>query len=323
MVISGQVINEPQSVKVPHLRNLYRKQGLTIAAGPQKTGFGFTHDGAIDNLTSFLQLSQFNSWPTSVKDDLVQFLLAFDTGTAPTVGYQVTIDQGNAGSPSTSADLGLLVARALANDIDLVAQGSVQGALHGLLFDTAGQTFRSDTTGLGPWTQAQLTSLLQTGAAALTFSGVAPGQGTRIALDRDLDGVLDGDEAAVTYGAGTAGCAGMPRIAANSEPRLGNVLFAWVGENAPPSGFGFLMLGFAQTSQPVAGIQLLVDPAIGPPVVVFVGADARATATWPLPIPAAANYANVQLCGQFAWLDACGPAGLSATPGLRIVTRPQ
>src|SRR5262249_42889370 len=116
MVISGQIINTSQSFKVPQLRNLYRKQGLTRGPGPQKTGFGFTNDGAIDNLTSFLALQQFNSWPASVKDDLVQFLLAFDTGTAPAVGYQVTIDQANATDPVATGDLALLVARALAGD---------------------------------------------------------------------------------------------------------------------------------------------------------------------------------------------------------------
>src|SRR5262249_35630767 len=153
----------PQQQKVPELRNLYRKLGFSRSAGPQKSGFGYTHDGALDNLSNFLAQPVFNPWPSSTKDDIVEFLLAFDTGTAPAVGYQVTIDQTNATDPTANADLNLLVARALAGDLDLIARGVVQGALRGLQFDTSLQTFRADAAGTGPFTQAQLLGLLQTG----------------------------------------------------------------------------------------------------------------------------------------------------------------
>ena len=320
-VITATVLQEPQQQKVPELRNLYRKLGFARTAGPKKSGFGYTHDGALDTLTTFLAQPVFNQWPAATKDDIVEFLLAFDTGTAPAVGYQVTVDQANATDPTANADLDLLVARALAGDLDLVAKGSVQGQLRGLQFDTALQTFRADATGAGPFTLAQLRVLLQGGSAALTFTGVAPGSGTRIGRDRDLDGLLDGDARALGYGNGTAGCAGLPAIAANAESRLGNPGFAFVGDHAPPAGFGFFALGFAAAAQPLLGVQLLVDFSVGAPVAVLVGSDGRGTGIFRLPMPPDPGYANIQLYSQFAWLDGCGPQGLSASPGLRITTR--
>src|SRR5262249_47862545 len=53
---SGQHIDrialqESQDMKVPQLRNLYQKTGFTDAPGVvNKRGFGFTHNGAVDNL---------------------------------------------------------------------------------------------------------------------------------------------------------------------------------------------------------------------------------------------------------------------------------
>jgi len=323
MIINNSVIQSPQQMKAPQLRNLYRKQGFSRTAGPQKSGFGFTHDGALDNLTNFLALPQFNSWPTAVKDDLVQFLLAFDTGTAPITGFQVTLDQQNAGNAQVNADLDLLIARAQAGDIDLVAHGSVQGTLRGLRFDTALQTFTTDTTGTGPFGKPQLLALAQAGNAALTFTGVPPGSGVRIGIDRDLDGQRDGDEAVLRYGIPTAGCAGVPTIDANGEPRLGNASFAVVGQNVPALAFGLFGLGFAPIDQPLLGIHLLTDITMPGALIDFVSSDARGAHAHALPVPAAPIYANLHAYAQFAWSDPCGPQGLSASAALDIGVRPQ
>src|SRR5204863_17890 len=57
---NGQIINhtalqEAQDMKVPQLRNLYKKTGFTDQPGVvNKRGFGFTHNGAVDNLFDFL-----------------------------------------------------------------------------------------------------------------------------------------------------------------------------------------------------------------------------------------------------------------------------
>ncbi len=322
-VITAAVLQEPQQMKVPQLRNMYRKVGFSRTAGPQKLGFGYTHDGALDTLTSFLAQPVFNPWAAGTKDDIVTFLLAFDTGTAPTVGYQTTLDQLTSADPGVIADLNLLVARALAGDIDLTVAGRLSGELHGLRFDTATQTFRVDQSGRGPFTLAQLQTLAQGGSATLTFTGTAPGTGTRTALDRDLDGALDVDELALAYGIATAGCNGTPLLGGNSEPRVGNAAFALIGNAGPASGPGLLLIGFGAASQPVLGIQLLVDPSQGPPIALTVGSDARRTAFWRLAIPADPGYAGIHLFSQFIWVDPCGPAGFSASAGLDLTVRAQ
>src|SRR6185436_2933050 len=74
-----------QDIKVPQLRNLYRKTGFTDQPGAvNKRGFGFTHTGAVDNLFDFLKFPGFNFGSTQVvgdanRGDSEQFLLDFDT----------------------------------------------------------------------------------------------------------------------------------------------------------------------------------------------------------------------------------------------------
>ena len=60
----------------------------------------------------------------------------------------------------------------------------------GLWYQPASSTYRSDKTGLGPYTQAQLKTKIQTGDT-LTFMGVPLGSGIRMGIDRDLNGELD------------------------------------------------------------------------------------------------------------------------------------
>ena len=299
-------------MKVPHIRNMYRKVGFSRAAGPQKAGFGYVHDGSLDTLTSFLAQPVFNPWRqtlgNNVMGPIVQFVLAADTGTAPLVGYQVSTDSTNVTSAAVTSDLHLMITRARVTptpDIDLIALGILNQAPIGLRYDPVAQTFRSSITGVGPFTLAQLQTEVQNGAA-LTFVGVAPGTGQRAALDRDQDGILDGDEAALGYGVATAGCPGVPSIAANSEPRLGNTSFAVTGRSAPASGFGWLLMGFGQSSLPMVGVQILIDPNLNP-ASFFLGTDVRGSAVQPMALPTAASWANTNLFAQFLWLDACAP----------------
>lgn len=327
-IITGSLLQEPQQMKVPQIRNMYRKVGFNRAAGPQKIGFGYVHDGSLDNLTNFLAQPVFNPWRSAlgagVMAPIVAFVLAADTGTAPLVGFQVTVSSANVASPGVTSDLNLMVARASVTpiaDIDLIALGVVNGVSQGLKFGVVTQLFSSSVTGSGPFTLAQLRTLLQNSNTALTFEGVAPGTGLRSALDRDADGLLDGDEAAIGYGASTAGCSASPGIAANSESRLGNSAFALLGTRAPVNGFGFLVLGFGSAALPVAGITLLVDSNLSS-VVTFLGADLRGTAIKELPLPNDLSFANLSLFAQFAFIDSCAPQGLSASRGLQFTLRP-
>jgi YVTN family beta-propeller protein len=320
MLITSLILMEVQQMKVPQLRSVYRKTGFQRAAAPQKSGFGYTKDGVVDTLATFLNLSQFNTWPVATKDDIATFLMAFDTGTAPTVGYQTTIDQTNATSAAVTSDLALLTARALAGDIDLIAQGVLDGRAAGLLYSPASGTFAVDRTGEGPHTLATLVARAQNGLATLTFTGVTPGSGTRLALDRDLDGARNGDENGLAYGIGTAGCNGDVVLLGNSEPRVANAGFALVADHGPVNGGGLLALGLAPASLPVAGVTLLVDLSVG--FFTFVPTDGLGVASYRLPIPANPALAGLPLYAQVAFVDACAPGGLSSSRGLSLSLRP-
>ena len=95
-LIDKTALQESQDIKIPQLRNLYEKTGFTDAPGVvNKRGFGFTHNGAVDNLFDFLKFPGFNfgSDPVAAdakRRDVEQFLLCFDTGMAPAVGYQMS-----------------------------------------------------------------------------------------------------------------------------------------------------------------------------------------------------------------------------------------
>src|SRR4029077_2502808 len=110
---------------------LYQKTGFTDAVGVvNKRGFGFTHNGATDNLFDFLHFPGFNFPAGTAGDDqrrdLEAYLLAFDTGLAPAVGAEVTFD-GGTGDAARVARMDSLVARANLGDCDLVAHGRVGG----------------------------------------------------------------------------------------------------------------------------------------------------------------------------------------------------
>jgi len=199
---SGQHIDhfalqEAQDMKVPHLRNLYQKTGFTDAVGVvNKRGFGFTHNGASDNLFDFLHFPGFNFSAGAPGDeqrrDLEAYLLAFDTGLAPAVGAEVTFD-GGAGDAARVARMDTLVTRANFGDCDLVAHGRVDGARRNWLFSNS--AWHADRTGAADLTSPQLRALAHAGAE-LTLLGVPVGSGGRMALDRDRDGFPNGDELA-------------------------------------------------------------------------------------------------------------------------------
>lgn len=307
-------------MKVPQLRNMYRKVGFNRTAGPQKSGFGFIHDGSIDTLTSFFAQPVFNPWPSGTKDDIVTFLNVFDTGTAPLVGYQFMVTQANATAAATTSAFALTTTRAAAGDCDVTAHGRLDGALVGLLYDAVAATWRSDVAGVGPFTQAQLVSKAQAGNAALAFTCVTPGQGQRVARDRDGDGALNGDEGLLAYGASTPGCAGPSTLVANSEPRVGNGQFGYVLGNAQANTFGVVALALGQSSLPALGVQVLVDPATA--VTFAVAADGFGQGVHPFPIPTTPANVGLSLYAQALWLDWCGSELWAGSPGLRLTIRP-
>ena len=202
---NGQVIDKfalqaAQDMKVPQLRNLYKKTGRKDSTGVvNKRGFGFTHNGSSDNLFDFLHFPGFNfGSPVAAADakrrDLEAYLLAFDTGLAPAIGAQLTFDGSNNGSVSLITRMDTLTAQADAGNCDVIAHGLVGSTPHGWKYAGAGM-WTPDVTGGASPSSASLRALATAGHA-LTVTGVPPGCGTRMGLDRDRDGALDGDELA-------------------------------------------------------------------------------------------------------------------------------
>ncbi|HEY6866997.1 MAG TPA: hypothetical protein VI792_07060, partial [Candidatus Eisenbacteria bacterium] len=194
LLVNHGTLGEPQDFKVPHLRNLYKKAGFTDQpTAVNERGFGFTHDGAVDNLFDFLQSPRF-TFPNGDDDrrDVAAFLMCFDTGMAPAVGYQLTFDGTNGGDPTALARVDTLRGQAEANACDLIAKGRVNGQPRGWLYQGAG-AWKSDKQVESTITTAGLLALAGLGSE-ITVTGVPKGSGQRMGLDRDRDGFLDGDE---------------------------------------------------------------------------------------------------------------------------------
>jgi YVTN family beta-propeller protein len=191
----NEFLLEAQDIKVPQLRNAYRKNRMSRAPGSvNRAGFGFTHDGAMDNLVNFLNLPVFQ-FPggNAQRADVEAFVFAIDTGTAPAVGRRITLATANRDLPATTSLLDTLYARAAFGDCDLVVLGKAGGVRRGFLYDAVAANFQPDRIGEARLSKAALRALAANGAE-LTWFGVPPGSGLRMALDRDRDGWYDRDE---------------------------------------------------------------------------------------------------------------------------------
>jgi len=196
-IFSGQVLQEPQSMKVAHLRNLYQKNTYRkTVGGASLSGFGFTHDGALATIDEFLSQPVFGtltSDPTR-RANLQAFMMCFPTGMAPAVGYARTVSSANATSAAVSSDVSLLQAQAQARKIDLIGKGKVNGVVRGFYYNPVPQLYELDAAGLPGMTWAQLQSSAAAGNSLFTLMGAPPGTGVRMGIDRDADGVLDANE---------------------------------------------------------------------------------------------------------------------------------
>jgi len=221
--------NELQIIKIPQLRNVYTKVGAfgvspthrnnlehNVEAadrfdfqGDQIKAFGLLHDGAEDTIESFMSAQVFddNGLGAGFQNrqqrlDVQEFVLAFDSDLAPVVGQQVTVTSNytdaadraklllsRAGKTFKSKILGGTVTEA-----DVVVKGAKNGVEQGYWYK--GKTwwgaykFKSDKGN----TVKTMNSLLASFDGPATFTAVPPGSGKRIGIDRDLDGVLNGNE---------------------------------------------------------------------------------------------------------------------------------
>ena len=159
-------------------------------------GFGFLHDGEISTVFDFLSLPVFDliNNNTTVKNNLSAFVLCFDTGTAPAVGYGRTLDAGNKSDLDIIADCGTLEAQAAVSNINLIVRGRIDGTVRSYAYDPAANRYVSDVSADPQLTREELLAMVLNDSV-LSVLGVPPGAGNRMALDRDEDGVRDGDAA--------------------------------------------------------------------------------------------------------------------------------
>jgi len=78
-------------------------------------------------------------------------------------------------------------------ECDLVAKGVVVGIRRGWLMQQD-EMFRSDIGTDATLSRAELEALVSAPDDHLTFTCTPWGSGVRMGIDRDLDGILDGDE---------------------------------------------------------------------------------------------------------------------------------
>jgi YVTN family beta-propeller protein len=192
VIIPALLLQESQDFKVPQLRGAYQKVGFQNSPGEETSGFGFTHDGAIDTLLDFLRLPVFTFRSDNDRRDVEAFVLAFDSGLAPAVGLQVTVNKDNKSSTAITDRIALLLAQADGGNCDLVVKGIYGGAHRGFVYVGNGM-FQPDRQGESPLSFLALIIAVDSGSE-LTFTGAPIGSGRRLGIDRNGDGKLDGDE---------------------------------------------------------------------------------------------------------------------------------
>lgn len=188
-------IGTAQFVKTPPLQTVYQRALLNTRAGAENlSGFGLLHDGTGGSQSlptvHFYELDLLRGVDFA---DVTAFVLSFETGTAPSVGYQRTWSGAQRNDPQADAEMALMEMRARLNECDLIAHGRAGGREHRLFFDVNTRRYRSDWSGEAPRTRAQVFNLLGPGDA-LTFRGTLPGRGLQSSIDRDGNGVPDAEE---------------------------------------------------------------------------------------------------------------------------------
>lgn len=187
-----------KNFKIPHFRDQYQKVGAfgwgfqtTPATGPQVRGFAFNHNGATSSNFIIADLGM----PQADLLALRAFLYSFPTESPPVTGQQITLSNSNLSAAGPRIDL--LINRAQAAtpipECDLVVKGVIDGSERGWVMARTTE-FRSDRSAEATIGAASLAALVNQPQEHLTYTCTPWGSGTRIGIDRDLDGILDGDE---------------------------------------------------------------------------------------------------------------------------------
>lgn len=200
------------STKIPQLRNLYDRVGFDTTQRYNLAGFGFLHDGSVDSIERFVSEPVFDVASDQEYANMTAFMLAFSGSDLPlgttdnfrellgpaskdthaAVGAQVTFGEPHSEQPGAAAErFDQMTALADRGVVGLIAAARVDGVPRGYayLVDGVLQSDRMDEL----TTVDALRSAAAPGAE-VTFTVVVAGTQTRLGIDRDEDGFLDGDE---------------------------------------------------------------------------------------------------------------------------------
>jgi DNA-binding beta-propeller fold protein YncE len=195
--------------KTAQFRNILDKVGMDGASTQSRAGFGFGHDGGSDTLVRFvIAEGRLTNQSAQVVANLVSFLLSVSgSDLAPAtnsgllrigpasqdvpagVGRQLTL---NAPQHLPLLDSMLALAYSPTSRLDLIAKGSQAGSARGWFYDRSAGLFQSDRR--NERVSAEALIGLANAGSEITFTLVAQGTGQRLGIDRDSDGVYDGDE---------------------------------------------------------------------------------------------------------------------------------
>ncbi len=197
------------SLKIPSLRNLYDKVGMTVTGRLSPTGFGFLHDGSVDSLVRFIQ-DGFDIQEDQDTADLVAFLLAFTGSDLPpgtlfirdhppgapskdshaVVGNQLTVNKSVL-EPALNSMIQIAI-----NDwprVELVARGRWKEESRGWFFDSLFDEWLPDRLSEPRLDTDALMNRISENHP-FTFTIVPSGTGLRNGIDRDSDGFPDWTE---------------------------------------------------------------------------------------------------------------------------------
>jgi len=198
------------AIKVPQIRNMAQKSGFNTLKTSNNAGFGFLHDGSVDSIERFVSENAFTINNDQEVADLVAFIFCITGGDLPqgsmtnqafppgppsqdtrtSVGWQTTLINGVAPESGQMTLIANMLAQADAGKVGVVVKGIYGGQPRGFTY-IGSNTFQSDRQA-DTITAAQLAAAAAPGSE-LTYTVVVKGTETRIGIDRDLDGILDGE----------------------------------------------------------------------------------------------------------------------------------
>ena len=201
------IIGSTQPVKTVSLRTAYQRSNYSRNPGSVNiSGYGLLKDGTGNELAigHFYDLQDFSTLQEYY--DIHAYVQCFDTGIAPAVGYNATVDVTNRNDTTIAANLAIMEAQAaLATpSCNLVVRGVLAGRLRYFSYASSTANYVSDNTSEAPQSRSALLNAL-TGADTLTFMGVLAGSGSTHSIDRDNDTVGNAQEPLPALATATSG----------------------------------------------------------------------------------------------------------------------